>query len=94
MTYSLIKLELLKSPFYFQQLDKNKGQIINTTGIIVYCSLVTNYRRLGKVNRTIVTLPTRTVITPDDIYDTYVDFNDDLELDIYVYNLLIRKASC
>ena len=27
-------------------------------------------------------------------FDTYVDFNDDLELDIYVYNMLIRKASC
>ena len=39
-------------------------------------------------------LPTRIVITPDDIYDTYVDFNDDLELDIYVHNLLVRKASC
>ena len=45
---------------------------------------------LGKVNRTIITPPIRIVITPDDIYDIYVDFNDDLELDIYVDNLLIR----
>ena len=30
-------------------------------------------------------------LTADEIYDTYVDFNDDLELDI---NILIRKASC
>ena len=83
MNYSLIKLELLKSPFYIQQLDKNKGQIINSTSIRVYCSLVTYYQRSGKVNRTIITLPTKTVITPDGIYDTYADFNDDLELDIY-----------
>ena len=43
---------------------------------------------LSKVNRTIITLPTRIVITPDDIYDTYVDFNDDLGLDSYVYNFV------
>ena len=29
-----------------------------------------------------------------EIYDTCVDFNGDFELDIYVYNMLIRKASC
>ena len=29
-------------------------------------------------------------LTADEIYDTYVDFNDDLELDI---NILIRKVS-
>ena len=80
MNYSLIKLELLKSPFYFQQLDKiiTKALIINTTSIRVYCSLVTYYQMLGKVNRTIITLPTKIVITPDGIYDTYVDFSDDL----------------
>ena len=33
-------------------------------------------------------------MTPDEIYDTYVAFNDDLELDINIYNMLIRKASC
>ena len=48
----------------------------------------------GKVNRTIITLPTKTVITPDGIYDTYADFNDDLELDIYFTNCFIRKARC
>ena len=40
------------------------------------------------------TLPTKIVVTPDEIYDTYVDFNDDLELDINTYKMLIRKASC
>ena len=40
------------------------------------------------------TLLTRITLTPDEICDTYIDFNDDLELDIYVYNMLIRKASC
>ena len=49
--------------------------------------------RNAKVKRFYV-LPTRIAITPDKIYDTYIDFNDDLELDIYVYNMLIRKASC
>ena len=32
-------------------------------------------------------------MTPNEIYDTYADFNDDLELDINAYNMLIRKAS-
>ena len=49
--------------------------------------------RNAKVKR-LSTLPTRMVITPDEIYNTYVDFKDDLELDIYVYNILIRKALC
>ena len=95
MNYSLVKLELSKKPFLFSIVGQNhnKGMIINSTSIRVYWSL-TYYQRLSKVNRTIITLPTSIVITPDDIYGTYVDFNDDLELDIYVYNLLIRKASC
>ena len=33
-------------------------------------------------------------MTPNEIYSTYVDFNDDLELDINMHNMLIRKASC
>ena len=33
-------------------------------------------------------------MTPDEIYETHFDFNDDLELDINKYSMLIRKASC
>ena len=33
-------------------------------------------------------------MTPDEIYDIYVDFNDNLEWDIIRYNMLIGKASC
>ena len=34
-------------------------------------------------------------MTLDDIYDTYVDFYDDLELlDINTYNTLIRETCC
>ena len=40
------------------------------------------------------TIPTRVVMRSDEIYDIYVDFKDDLGLDIYTYNMLIRKASC
>ena len=47
--------------------------------------------RNGKVKR--FWLVIRIIIIPDEIYDTYVDFNDDLELDIYVYNVLIWKTS-
>ena len=32
-------------------------------------------------------------MTPDDIYNTYVDFKDYPELDINNYNMLIRKAN-
>ena len=39
------------------------------------------------------TIPTRIVMTPDEIYDTYIDFNDHPELYINTYNMLIRKAS-
>ena len=35
------------------------------------------------------TLPTKIILTPDETYDSYVDFNEHLELDTRVYNLLI-----
>ena len=57
----------------------------------LYLKLVRS--RNAKVKR-FSALLSRIVITPDEIYDTYVDFNDDLELNIYVYNMLIRKARC
>ena len=31
-------------------------------------------------------------VTPDEVYDTYVDINDDLEIDCNIYNILIAKA--
>ena len=31
-------------------------------------------------------------MTPDEIYDTYVDFNDNLELDINAYNMLKSQS--
>lgn len=39
------------------------------------------------------TLPTKIVISPDEIYDSYVEFNDELELDTNIYNSLNQKAS-
>ena len=39
------------------------------------------------------TLTTGIVNTPDETYSIYVDFNNDLEWDIYVYNMSVRKAS-
>ena len=33
-------------------------------------------------------------MTLDEIYDTSVDFNDDLKLDINTYNMLTTKARC
>ena len=47
--------------------------------------------RNAKVKR-FSTLTTKVILTPDEIYDSYVDFNEHLELDISVYNLLIQKA--
>ena len=56
------------------------------------------YLKLGRSRNAKVkhfsTISTKIVIAPDEIYNTYVDFNDELELDINVYNMLIRKASC
>ena len=56
------------------------------------------YLKLGRSRNAKVkrfsTISTKIVIAPDEIYDTYVDFNDELELDINVYNMLIRKANC
>ena len=38
-------------------------------------------------------LPTKIIISPDEIYDSYVEFNDQLELDAKIYNSLNQKAS-
>ena len=57
----------------------------------LYLKLVRS--RNAKVKR-FSTLPTKIILTPDEIYDSYVDFNEHLELDTSVYNTLIQKASC
>ena len=31
-------------------------------------------------------------VTPDGVYDTYADINDDLEIDCNIDNMLIAKA--
>lgn len=37
-------------------------------------------------------LPTLIVLTPEEIYDTYVDINEKMQLDMNVYNTLLQKA--
>ena len=37
-------------------------------------------------------LPLDVVITPEEIFDTYVDINENMLLDINLYNSLIQKA--
>ena len=37
-------------------------------------------------------LPAKIAVTPNEVYDTYVDINDDLEIDCNIYNMLIAKA--
>ena len=57
----------------------------------LYLKLVRS--RNAKVKR-FSTLPTKIILTPHEIYDSCVDFNEHLELDTSVYNLLIQKTSC
>ena len=40
----------------------------------------------------ITILPAKIAVTPDEVYDTYVDINDGLEIDCNIYNVLIAKA--
>ena len=37
-------------------------------------------------------LPAKIAVTPDEVYDMYVDINKDLEIDYNIYNMLIAKA--
>ena len=37
-------------------------------------------------------LPTYIIISPEEIYDTYIDINDDIQLNVNVYNALRSKA--
>ena len=84
-------------PLYFVQVTRNgiaEEEIFNPCGHFVPKGEIYSQRlylklflsRNAKVKRFSTPL-TRIVITPDEIYETYVDFNDDLELDIYVYNM-------
>ena len=38
-------------------------------------------------------LPAKIAVTPDEVNDTYVDINDDLEIDCNIYNMLIAMQS-
>ena len=40
----------------------------------------------------ITILAAKIAVTPDEVYDTYVDINDDLVIDCNIYNVLIAKA--
>ena len=44
-----------------------------------------------KIQRLKDFLPCLLELSPDGIYDTYVDFNDDLELDTDIYKMLLEK---
>ena len=57
----------------------------------LYLKLVRS--RNAKMKR-ISTLPTKIILTPHEIYGSYVDFNEHLELDTSAYNLLVQKANC
>ena len=37
-------------------------------------------------------LPAKIAVTPDEVYDTDADINDDLEIDCSIYSMLIAKA--
>ena len=37
-------------------------------------------------------LPTSVLLHPDDVYDTYVEIDNDLQLTMNIYNALIAKA--
>jgi hypothetical protein len=58
-----------------------KGQYLKLTR-----SRNLNYYKLFQV------LPTYVVISPDEIYNTYIDINDNMQLNVNVYNALVRKA--
>ena len=38
-------------------------------------------------------LPTEIVFSPDEVFDTYMEFSEDLYLDINIHNSLLQKAS-
>ena len=38
-------------------------------------------------------LPTKTVFSPDEVFDKYVEFSEDLYIDANTYHILIRKAN-
>ena len=38
-------------------------------------------------------LPTEIIFSPDEVFDTYVEFLEDLHIDTNTYNILIKKAN-
>ena len=54
------------------------------------CLKLTRSRNLN--NKQFQTLPTNVIISPDEIYDTYVNIDDNMQLNVNIYNSLISKA--
>ena len=38
-------------------------------------------------------MPTELVFSPDEVFDTYVEFSEDLHIDTNTYNIFIQKAN-
>ena len=41
-----------------------------------------------------IILPAKITVTPNGVCDTYVDINDNLEIDCNIHNMLTAKAKC
>ena len=48
-------------------------------------------KKVGK--KTYQILPTEIVFSPDEVFDIYIEFSEDLYLDINVHNSLLQKAN-
>ena len=55
-----------------------------------------HYLKVGRSRsismKQLVVLPSNIYLSPDEIYDTYVDINTNLQLDINFYNSLLYKV--
>ena len=90
-------------PLYFVQITKKRVAKEDISDLCEHCLESMRYfqgfylkavhSRNSRIKK-FSTIPTRIVMRSDEIYDIYVGFKDDLGLDIYTYNMMIRKASC
>ena len=70
------------------------GHVIHNTGELYFQG---NYLKLTKSRalnyKKFQLLPTNVLFPPDEIYDTYVDIDFELQLNINIYNSLISKSN-
>ena len=77
----------------FEDITDRYGHFISAGGMFFkgFYLKMARPKNVGKKKYQI--LPTEIVFSPDEVFDTYIKFSEDLYLDINIHNSLLQKAN-